>query len=307
MSSKKSKEDLKTRLQASKEAYDKRGFAGSFKMDHISGDTNIRKIDTDDLVDAPSDWNFYGSLSDSKMRELLESIESNGLLHPIVVWEQSQGKYMILAGHNRVKAYRILEEKSGGVDYRKIPALIKGIDEIDEDDAREIIIDTNWVQRVLSAVEKSKSIVEKYAVLEKKKKSGMGRIRDIIAKEYEVTGRLVDEYRRLGNLRDEIKDMVSDNRLSMTSASKLGLFDKTTQSWIVEKFGDKLSRKYTKQLRSGMDRDEIEGIFEYRDTEDKAKVVVSLDKQLADKYAKLNTEKKQEVLKALEIIIQELN
>ena len=34
--------------------------------------------------------------------------------HPIVVWKQPDGALMILSGHNRVRAYTALLEKTGG-------------------------------------------------------------------------------------------------------------------------------------------------------------------------------------------------
>lgn len=297
---------MKKRLQASKDTYDKKGFAGSFKMDHISGDTNIRSIAIDSLVSAPEEWNFYKPLSDSKMEELLGSIRSNGLLHPIVVWEQADGKYMILSGHNRVRAYEMLEEKLGDGSYEKISALIKKSDEIDENDAREIIIDTNWVQRTLSAIEKSKSIIEKYAVLEKKKKSGDGRVRDLIAEEYKITGRFVDEYRRLENLIDELQVMVSKNTLSMTPAAKLALFDSDTQHWILENYGDKLLRRYTDKLKAGMSRDSMRRVFEADENNGVVKVSLLLSKDVADKYKGLKEDKKSEISKAIEELIGQL-
>ncbi|OHW61276.1 nucleoid occlusion protein [Andreesenia angusta] len=306
MSSRKSNEEMKKRLQASKDTFDSRGFAGSFKMDHISGDTNIRNVSVDDLVEAPEDWNFYKPLSESKMQELVESIESNGLLHPIVVWEQPDGKYMILAGHNRARAYRMLEEAKGDGSYRKISALIKEKGEIDEDDAKEIIIDTNWVQRSLSAIEKSKSIIEKYAVLEKKKKSGAGRVRNVIAEEYEITGRLVDEYRRLGSLAEELQNMVSDGSLSMTSAAKLALFDVDTQLWMIENYRGKLSRKYTKQLKTGMDREAIRAIFESEGEAETSSVSITLAKDISERYKGLETGQRLEIAKALEELISKL-
>ena len=69
---------------------------------------------------------------------------------------------MILAGHNRVRAYSMLYEQTGNEKYKKIFACIKKKNEISEDEARAIIIDTNFVQRQLSTIEKTKSIVIKY-------------------------------------------------------------------------------------------------------------------------------------------------
>ena len=47
--------------------------------------------------------------SEEKMQEMMKSIEANGLITPITVRPYGEGKYQILAGHNRAEACRRLE------------------------------------------------------------------------------------------------------------------------------------------------------------------------------------------------------
>ena len=126
----------------------------------------VTMINIGDLHDAPEQWNFYRPLPEDKFCELIYSIVQNGLLHPIVVWEREDG-YMILAGHNRVRAYRALKEVAESTQYDEIPAIIKARNQIDENKAQEIIIDTNWVSRQLTAYEKTNSIIKKYVRIKK--------------------------------------------------------------------------------------------------------------------------------------------
>jgi ParB family chromosome partitioning protein len=144
------------------------------------------------------------------MEELIESIEKNGLLHPLVVWEQNDGNYLILSGHNRKEAFQILYDSTKDEQYSKVFCYIKKCNEITEDEAKEIIIDTNWVQRELSTIEKAQSIYRKYTAIGRKQKvkdgEGQGiRNYDIIAEQYNISGRHVLNYYKLNILLMKLK------------------------------------------------------------------------------------------------------
>lgn len=260
---------MKERLKKAKNRIDsKPSHSTSFNFDVIKGDTGVREVEIEKLISAPAQWNFYKPLPDNKMTELIDSILSKGLLTPIVVWEKENDQYMILAGHNRVQAYEMLYLSTKDNQFLKINAVIKKLDEIDEIEAREIIIDTNWVQRQLSDIEKSMSINLKYGILMNSKKGydGSGRVRDIISKEYNISGRQVDNYRRLNNLIKTLKDMINNNTLKATYALKLVSYDEDMQHYIYHNFKDKFIRKYMKNLKPSMTKDEITEVF--KDDED---------------------------------------
>ena len=75
--------------------------------------------------------------SDFKMNELVESIRENGLLSRIIVSPATDGKYRIIAGHNRVEACR----RAG---FTAVPSIVK---DVDENRAKLIMADTNLCQR----------------------------------------------------------------------------------------------------------------------------------------------------------------
>ena len=79
------------------------------------------------------------------------SIMNSGILQPVIAWKQPNGRYMILAGHTRIHLCReILEEfteQEHRRNYREIPTIAYEYDELNEEKAREIIIDTNYLQR----------------------------------------------------------------------------------------------------------------------------------------------------------------
>ena len=114
-------------------------------MADLPGTRRLEEVPLDKLSSAPADWNFYAPLPDDKLLELIESIRANDLLHPIVVWKQPDGALVILSGHNRVRAYTALLEKTGEDKYRRIPATV--LTDITADEAHEIVVDSNYVQR----------------------------------------------------------------------------------------------------------------------------------------------------------------
>lgn len=228
----------------------------------IKNDSNVRKVEIKNIHFAPEEWNFYKPLSQNKMEELLESISHKGLLVPIIVWEQKNDNYIALSGNNRLRAFKMLYKHTKKKQYLKIDALIKKHDEITENEAREIIIDTNWVQRQLTNIEKSMSINFKYNILFNKKKSEkQGLIRDIIAKEYNISGRQIDNYRRLRLLIPELQNMIEKDELKLANALKLVCFDSKIQKHIYMNFKNKLIWKYVKLLKKDMTLDEINKVF----------------------------------------------
>lgn len=263
------------------------------------------ELDISTLEPAPEEWNFYKTLNSDKMEELLNSIMNNGLLVPIIVWELSENnlnnKHMILSGHNRVRAYKILKEDTGDSKYSKIQAIIKKKSELSDDEAREIIIDTNWVQRTLSPIEKAKSIIEKYTVLKSKSlynsnynKYGEGRTRDLIGEQFKISGRTVERYKNLNFLIDDLSDLVNNNKLSISVASKISLLDKDIQSWLFKNYRNNLNSKYINHIRKDMTIDEIEDIFiDILKTEEIKKISVKIPKNTYTIYTNIPLQEKE--------------
>lgn len=255
----------------------------------ISGEESREDISLEKLVDAPREWNFYDPLPDEKLFELTESIKEKGLMHPIVVWERDES-YTILSGHNRKKAYEILYKSTKDDKFSKIPCLIKGKDDITEDEAREIIVDTNWIQRELSTLEKAKSISEKYIRLGRKVHTGDGvKSRDLIAKEYGISGRMVQNYLSLKKILPEFEAMLRENNITIKSAVAISKLSDDMQNWMYESFTKKeLNSKEILNIRKDMSKKDIEDLIKKDD--DYIRLSLKIPKELKDDFLRMTKE-----------------
>lgn len=231
------------------------------------------------LYEAPTHWNFYNELDENKKIELIDSISENGLMSPIVVWEINKEKvkdlyenhtdvysiggflYMVLAGHNRVDAYIRLYNVTKDNKYLSIPAFVFLENDLDEKSAKEIIVDTNYVQRVLSTKEMEKSILYKYDEIERDKTT-KGRTRDLVADRLGISPAKVEQYRKLSNVIPPIKELMYEDKLALNSVLKL--VDKTDelQQWLYDTHKDKLSNSLLNKIKPSMKRGNIEKLIE---------------------------------------------
>lgn len=228
------------------------------RLGSISTNMDIYKIDIDKLVDAPPDWNFFPQLPDIKFQELIHSIRENGLLVPLVVWEQGNGKYMILGGHNRKRAYEEIYRLTKDDRYKGIFCTVKGKDDIDDEDAKTIIIDTNFVQRDLSPSIRAKCIMEKYKSIGRKKRLGEGkRAVEVIAEEYDIGRTQVFIYYRLRNLIPEIMRLVDENLISLKAGAILSDLPVEFQQTLFRNYGTYLTTKRIMSISTTKSQNEI--------------------------------------------------
>ncbi|MBQ7338316.1 MAG: ParB N-terminal domain-containing protein [Clostridia bacterium] len=68
---------------------------------------------------------YAESDNEESIRKLADDIRRNGLLHNIVVSHIAPGKYKLLSGERRLRAYQLLEKETGEEKYRTIYALVK--------------------------------------------------------------------------------------------------------------------------------------------------------------------------------------
>lgn len=93
-----------------------------------TGETDIRLNLIDSFPNHP-----YHVFDDEDMTELTAGIEANGLLNPIIVRGKADGRYELISGHRRKRAYEILRIK-------KIRAIIV---DVTDDEAIIMMVDSN--------------------------------------------------------------------------------------------------------------------------------------------------------------------
>ena len=80
----------------------------------------------------------FGKYSEQRLQDLVESIQANGMLVPIIVRPAKDGLYEILSGNNRVEAAK-------AASLEVVPAIIR--EGLTDDEALLIAVETNLLQR----------------------------------------------------------------------------------------------------------------------------------------------------------------
>ena len=220
-------------LAASDEAYEK-----IFREATPATPAKITDLPLDQLDPfSTADIGFH-PYSPQKLKVFAEQLREEGLFVRIIVRQKADGRYEILAGHNRVAAARL-------AGWSVIPSEI-----VEADDARAITIaiSTNLLQRLdLSIVERGKAYK---ALLDAKNRNGQHNAaketfgdsrqrynaRQIVAEFYGVTEYEIRKAIKLTNLLPELLDVLEDNtrRLNLASADLMADYDQDTQSAFVE-------------------------------------------------------------------------
>lgn len=217
-----------------------------------------------------------------QLEDLAYSIKQNGVMQPIHIRPTDEGKYEILAGHNRVEA-------SKKADLKRIPSIIHK--DMSDEDAAIFVVESNFNQRSSKDMKPSEFANSLYMLNEAmKKKSGYRsdkedvaedsqsdnrtRTMHLIGDKYGLSQSSIARYIRLAYLIKELQERVDNKQISKRVAVQLSYLDKTLQQNIEE------------MLEDGMNIDIEQAKKIYELSKDKI-----LDKE---KIAKILVPKKQE-------------
>lgn len=252
-------EDLKK--EEAKASSDMKEYLKSTKKEYTTLSISV-------LDEAPREWNFFPKLEPTKFLQLKMSIMNNGILDPIIVWEQENGRYMILSGHNRVRANQEIIAEYADVenlsrDYEHVPVIIYGKDEIDEYKAKEIIIDTNYIQRGQFEPELRVLIVKNRMDLMKTQTDEKGRRIDQIENDLGIKKSAIYEDLQIGEkIIPELRQLYYDRKINRKAVLKFVHFMEPEQKKLFEKYGDVMTSANVSKLKKSMRMDdEFEQIF----------------------------------------------
>lgn len=212
-------------------------------------------IEESNLEDYPNQpFKLY---NEDKKKEMIESIKINGIMQPLIVRPINNGKYQILAGHNR----RICAKEIG---LNKLPCIIK--EKLTEDEARIYLIDTNLCTRDnISTMERARAYRIKYdtykrkniesSIMEEIEKDNMG-LRGKFVKQERSSNGSIQRYLRLTQLIPKLQDLVDNNKLSINVGEKVSFLPNEEQkilAEILEKRKIKLSESIVKRIRKAVE------------------------------------------------------
>lgn len=204
-----------------------------------------------------------------RLEDMVASVREHGILNPVIV-QEIDGGYEMLSGHNRMNAAKL-------VGLKEIPAIVKT--DLSEEEAYVYVIETNLMQRSFSDL----LISEKAAVLKARyeKESCQGRrndiieeiarmegkelpatcghgdqrlnTRDMIGKEYELSGSSVGRLLKLNDLIKPFKDMVDRGALYTKVALQIAFLPEEEQDMVFRVMNEektKITSEMVANLRS---------------------------------------------------------
>ena len=180
----------------------------------------------------------YHVFDDTDMSELVASIEANGLLNPIIVRKKVDGRYELISGHHRKRAYEILK-------INEIRAIVV---DVDDNEAIILMVDSNCQRSKILPSEKAFSYKMKLDAIKRQgKRTNLTcakvehkskKSREIVGEQTGESAAQVARYIRLTNLVPELLEFVDIGRMKMQPAIELSYLDEESQRNLVDIIDD---------------------------------------------------------------------
>lgn len=171
---------------------------------------------------------------DDKMKDLVESIQVNGILTPVIVRPDDENGYEMISGHRRLFAAKML-----GLNV--IPATIK---EMTDDEATIAMVDSNIQREEILPSEKAFAYKLRYEAMRRtagrpssKNASQVGtnfRSDIELAKQVGESRNQIHRYIRLTELKTELLDMVDEGRIALNTGVDISYLTDEVQIWLHE-------------------------------------------------------------------------
>lgn len=228
-----------------------------------NSNNKVVMIEENKLEDYPNQpFKLY---DDDKKKEMMESIRINGIMQPLIVRPIKEGKYQILAGHNRRNCAR-------EVGLTKLPCIIK--ENLTDDEAKIYLIDTNLCTRDnISPMERARAYRIKYdtykkrniktLVLEEVKKDNYGMAKAAMIKEEKSSNGTIQRYLRLTYLIPELQNAIDKGKIKINTGEKISFLSKEEQHYIAELLEEniKISDSIAKRIKQKSEKYKIEDIY----------------------------------------------
>ena len=203
--------------------------AEAYEQNLSDNSSLVLELDVD--IIKPNPYQPRKTFNPQALQELSESIKEHGLLQPVIVYDNGDGDYVLIAGERRLRA-----SKLAGLD--NIKAIVA---EIDFKHMRELAIIENIQREDLGAIELALSyqeLLEEYDMTHEELSKRINKSRA------QITNTL-----RLLQLSDEIKDLLNENKITQGHAKMLVTLDNREQKLVADSIiGQKLNVRDTETL-----------------------------------------------------------
>lgn len=178
----------------------------------------------------PFEGHPYKVLDNEEMNTLIESIQEQGILSPLIVrpLENTEDEYELISGHRRLRA----AQKAGA---KNVPVFIYAVS---RDEAAIMLVDSNLHREHILPSEKARAYKLKMDAMKRsagrpiKNSSQLATNYDTateIGKDLGESRDQVFRYIRLNNLISELLDLVDEGRIALTPAVELSYLTEEQQ------------------------------------------------------------------------------
>ncbi len=198
-------------------------------VEELPAVSRMEEIDVESIIPNPKQPRTI--FDDDALEELADSIATLGLIQPITVRREQNGKYIIISGERRWRASRLAGRKT-------IPAYIR---EADDKELHEMALVENIQRQDLNAMEIAISLqrlIDECGVTQETVAQRVGKKRSTVA-----------NYLRLMTMCPEVQAALKAGQISMGHAKAIAAAPEDTQPSLVKKVVKKeLSVRATEQL-----------------------------------------------------------
>ncbi|WP_300859723.1 ParB/RepB/Spo0J family partition protein [uncultured Helicobacter sp.] len=203
--------------------------AEAYEQNLSDNSSLVLELDVD--IIKPNPYQPRKTFNLQALQELSESIKEHGLLQPVVVYDNGDGDYILIAGERRLRASKL-------AGLNNIKAIIA---EIDFKRMRELAIIENIQREELNPIELALSyeeLLQEYGITHEELSKRIGKSRT------QITNTL-----RLLQLSEEVQQMLIEDKISQGHAKMLVTLDEGEQKLIMDSIiGQKLNVRDTEIL-----------------------------------------------------------
>ena len=241
----------------------------------IDGTETYADIEVAKLVQNPFQPRI--EIEANELSELVQSIEKNGLLQPILVTQNKDATYTILAGHRRAEAFKVLGRE-------KIPSMLKN--SVSKQDMAVFAMAENAIRVDLNPIEFALSMQHLLT-------QGIAESQNKLAEHIGLSKGHVSKLMSILKLPSDIIERVKKDRYSIVSV--LSMLNKVSPNKIQEAYEKikTLSRDSAEEILKSKylnseKKEELLPIFSTKRTKDKIKLDINIASMDKDKIIKLN-------------------
>ena len=181
----------------------------------------------------PHPQNPFSIRDDQAMLDLIQSVQSHGVLVPAIARLRPDGEYEIIAGHRRKHASEL-----AGLDFMPVVVL-----DLNDDEAIIQLVDSNIQRENILPSERAKAYKMRMEAMNRQGArtdltspniSAKFRSDDELGQEVGVSGDTIRNYASLTNLVPELMQMVDEGRIKLSPAYQIAALPHNEQSLLLD-------------------------------------------------------------------------